>query len=168
MSAASHISSQSNVIRHSSETRSCTAFTRVAFCCFRESIITERHFSKFVSSTGEVSAEDGMGKRDGYGDECREDTAHVVWRKNIMRRHVTLWDTMWPYETHKTLGHHKTLWETMTHNETLSDIIRKQFQQIQIISSTLAAITQWSRNRGGRGHCPPPIISLHVIGYYIM
>ena len=62
MSAASHISSQSSVIRQSSETRSCTAFTRFAFCCFKESIITERHFSRFVSSTGEVSAEDGKGK----------------------------------------------------------------------------------------------------------
>ena len=55
MRAASHISSHSSVIRHSSATRSSTAFTRSGFCCFRESMITDRHFSKLVSSIGEAS-----------------------------------------------------------------------------------------------------------------
>lgn len=57
MRAASHISSHRRVIRHSSETRSSTAFTSCEFCCLRESMMSERHFSRLLSSTGDASPE---------------------------------------------------------------------------------------------------------------
>ena len=74
MRAASHISSQSRVIRHNSATRSSTAFTSWGFCCFRDSMMTDRHFSRLVNSTFDdsPSREEREGEKEGRGERKRE------------------------------------------------------------------------------------------------
>ena len=84
--AASHISSQSSVMRQSSETRSWTTFTRVAFCCLRESMITERDFSRFVSSTRDVSAGDRERNWEGEEGKCEKRRGKKKWRNTGMEK----------------------------------------------------------------------------------
>lgn len=50
----SHISSHSSAIRR--DTKSSTSFTSLSFCSFRVSMITDRLFSKLVSSTRDLSS----------------------------------------------------------------------------------------------------------------